>query len=148
MSSFEIKIDWNKNATEDFKYDIFSRKHNVYFSGNQILNNSSAPEFLGNTDASNPEELLAASLASCHMLTFLAVASKSGYIVEKYSSKAIALLNKNEEGKTAVTEINLYPEIIFSGTKIPDEAQLKSLHDKSHRNCFIAQSIKTKVNIF
>jgi organic hydroperoxide reductase OsmC/OhrA len=117
------------------------------FSGQQFLNNSAAPEYLGNADMANPEELLASSLASCHMLTFLAVAAKSGYIVESYNDQAIATLDKNEEGKIAVTVIDLKPVVEFSGEKIPDDEHLKSLHEKAHRNCFIANSIKSKVNI-
>ena len=146
MSTFKIKMNWKRDS--DFSYEIFNRDHQINFSGNQSLNTSAAREYFGSDEAANPEELLAASLSSCHMLTFLAVASKSGYTVDEYKTVALALLNKNDEGRMAVTEINLYPEIVFSGNKLPTDEQLKSLHDKAHRNCFIAQSLKTKVNIF
>jgi organic hydroperoxide reductase OsmC/OhrA len=141
------KIDLNWKRTKDFTYDQFNRNHSIIFSGQQSLNNSAAPEYLGNADMSNPEELLASALASCHMLTFLAVAAKSGYVVETYNDHAVATLDKNEEGRLAITMIDLKPIIEFSGEKIPDSDQLKSLHDKAHRNCFIANSIKSKVNI-
>lgn len=145
-NAFHIDLNW-KRTTEDFGYEKFNRNHSIVFSGNQLLKNSAAPEYLGDVDTANPEELLASALSSCHMLTFLAVASKSGYIVDSYADCAEAILDKNEEGRLAITIINLRPVIIFSGEKKPTEEQLKSLHEKAHRNCFIANSIKTKVNI-
>ncbi|MDO9181889.1 MAG: OsmC family protein [Bacteriovorax sp.] len=144
-NKFQIDLSWKR--TNDFLYDSFNRSHTITFSGNQILQNSAAPEYLGNSNMSNPEELLASSLASCHMLTFLAVAAKSGYIVDSYTDRATATLDKNEKGRLSVTEIDLLPMIEFSGAKLPTSEQLKSLHDKAHRNCFIANSIKAKVNI-
>jgi organic hydroperoxide reductase OsmC/OhrA len=142
---FHVNLIWNR--TNEFTYDKFNRDHTVEFSGHQLLNTSAAADYLGNPNMANPEELLASALSSCHMLTFLAVASKSGYIVESYTDYSAATLDKNEEGKLSITTIDLKPIIVFSGAKIPDEIQLKSLHDKAHRNCFVANSIKTKVNI-
>lgn len=142
-----FKVDLNWKRSKDFTYDHFNRNHTLMFSGQQYLNNSSAPEYLGNGDMANPEELLASALASCHMLTFLAVASKSGYIVDTYNDQAVATLDKNEEGKLAITVIDLKPIVEFSGEKTPSDDQLKSLHEKAHRNCFIANSIRSKVNI-
>ena len=146
MSVYTTCIVW-KQTSDDFSYEKYNRDHEVTFSGNQVLKNSAAPEYFGNSDMSNPEELLAAALASCHMLTFLAVASKSGYNIRSYICKAEAMLEKNEDGKMSVTQITLHPEIVYNGDKIPTSEQLKNLHDKSHKNCFIAQSLKTKVNI-
>lgn len=146
MSAYIINLEW-KNETGDFSYEKFNRSHEITFSGDQIVHNSSAPEYFGDSTRANPEELLAAALASCHMLTFLAVASKSGYHVNNYQCKSEALMGKNAEGRISVTEINLTPAIVFSGDKRPDAEQLKGLHDKAHRNCFIAQSIQSKVNI-
>ncbi len=146
MSVYTTNIEW-KQTSSDFSFEKYNRNHTITFSGNHILKNSAAPEYFGNSDMSNPEELIAAALASCHMLTFLAVASKSGYNVQSYNCKAEALLAKNDEGKMSITEITLTPEIVYSGDKLPTPEQLKSLHEKAHRNCFIAQSLKTKVNI-
>lgn len=143
---FQIELNW-KRESPDFNYDHFNRNHSIRYSGGQTLSNSAAIDYLGNAEMTNPEELLASALASCHMLTFLAVASKSGYNVLSYQDNASAILDKNEEGKMSVTVINLKPIINFQGPKFPDDAQLKSLHDKAHRNCFIANSIKTKINV-
>lgn len=146
MSTYTINLEWKK-ISDDFTYEKYNRNHNIAFSGNQTLKNSASPEYFGNSDMSNPEELLASALASCHMLTFLAIASKSGYNVQSYNCKAEAVLGKNDDGKMSVTEITLTPKIVYNGDKQPSDEQLKSLHEKSHKNCFIAQSLKTKVNV-
>ena len=146
MDKFIVNIDWQRSS-DDFTYDTFNRGHVIYVGGDQTIHNSAAPEYKGDADMTNPEELLAASLGSCHMLTFLAIASKSGYIVDDYECKSEAFLAKNEAGKMSVTEINLYPITNITGDKQPTAEQLKSMHDKAHANCFIAQSIHTKVNI-
>jgi peroxiredoxin-like protein len=147
MSTYTINLNWKKENAE-FTYEKYNRNHTVTFTGgNQTVKNSASTDYFGNADMTNPEELLAASLASCHMLTFLAVAAKSGYVVESYQCKAEAFMGKNAEGRMSVTEITLRPEISFSGEKQPDTEHLKGLHDKAHKNCFIAQSLQTKVNV-
>lgn len=145
MTEYVINLDWKKTSA-DFSYEKFNRDHVLHFGGEQTLKASASVDYFGNADMSNPEELLASGVANCHMLTFLAIASKSGYVVESYSCKAEAFLGKNEEGRMVVTEINLFPKTAFSGGKIPTEEQLKSMHDKAHKNCFISQSLKTKIN--
>ncbi|MCK6595563.1 MAG: OsmC family protein [Bacteriovoracaceae bacterium] len=144
MSVFKITTVWN--SKNEFTYEQYNRDHKITFSGPQTLINSAAPEYYGNEDMANPEELLAAAVSSCHMLTFLAVCSKTGFKVTHYEDDAVAMLDKNDEGKMAVTQINLHPKIQFDGAT-PDETKLRDLHNKAHRNCFIAQSIKTKVEV-
>nr|BDT29673.1 OsmC family protein [Bacteriovorax sp. HI3] len=146
MGQYIINLNWKKESAE-FTYEKLNRNHVLHFSGNQTLKNSAAPEYFGNPDMTNPEELLASATASCHMLTFLAVAAKMGFVVESYDCKAEALMGKNAEGRFSVTEINLTPKIVFSGDKTPTQEQLKGLHEKAHRNCFIAQSLQSKVNV-
>lgn len=146
MSAYIINLNWKKTSAE-FTYEKLNRDHTLHFSGNQTLNNSASPEYFGNANMTNPEELLASATASCHMMTFLAVAAKMGFVVESYDCKAEALMGKNAEGRFSVTEINLYPKIEFSGEKRPNDEQLKGLHEKAHKNCFIAQSLQSKVNV-
>lgn len=146
MSHHEIQLTWTRQ-TPDFQYDTYDRTHSLVFAGGQKIAASSAPEYLGRAENANPEEMLAASLASCHMLTFLAVAAKSRFVVDSYLDRAVAVLEKNEDGRLAVTEIILNPKIQFSGEKVPDAEQLKALHDKAHRNCFIGNSIKARVTV-
>ncbi len=146
MESFKINTKWTRKSN-DFSFDHYNRSHAIIFSGNQLLQNSAAPAYKGDENMSNPEELLASAVSSCHMLTFLAVASKSGYTVDSYEDDAVAILEKNENNVISVTKITLHPTINFSGEKIPDEEKLKSLHEKAHKNCFIANSVKCAVDV-
>lgn len=144
MSEHRVSLAW-KRTTQDFAYDTYDRTHTVMFNGGLTLEASAAPEYLGKEEYANPEELLAASLASCHMLTFLAIAAKSRYIVDSYEDEATAVLGKNAAGEMAVVKVILKPKAVFSGEKQPDAAQLKGLHDKAGKNCFIESSIKSEV---
>lgn len=145
MAEYRAKLTW-KNTGNDFVYETFDRSHLVGFPGGQELKGSSAPEYLGKKELANPEELLAATLASCHMLTFLAVSAKSRLHVESYEDEPVATLDKNAEGKLAVTHIRLNPKAKFKG-ETPSPEKLQELHAKAHRNCFIANSLACKMAI-
>lgn len=144
MSAFKIVTRWKR--VKEFTYENYNRNHQIEFSGNQTLNNSAAVEYFGDENMANPEELLASAVSSCHMLTFLALASKTGFVVEEYEDDAVAILAKNLEGRMAVTDIKLHPKIVFSGN-VPDENKLREMHHKTHRNCFIAQSVKAQIEV-
>jgi len=106
---------------------------------------SSAVEFLGDPDCVDPEEAFTASLASCHMLTFLAIASMSGFVVDRYEDEPVGHLEKAEDGKPWLARIEMKPRVTFSGDKQPDDAALDRLHQKAHHECFLARSVKTEI---
>ena len=89
MSEHHLTLDWRR-ATSDFNYDTFERTHAIHFSGGTRLEVSSAPDYLGNKAYTNPEELLGAALASCHMLTFLAIVIGAAGQVKKAHVKSAA----------------------------------------------------------
>ena len=93
----------------------------------------------------DPEEAYVASLSSCHMLVFLSIAAKRGYIVDEYVDNASGDMEKDEEGRLAITKVTLRPEAVYSGSKQPTREQLEKLHHLSHKRCFIANSVKTEV---
>jgi organic hydroperoxide reductase OsmC/OhrA len=93
----------------------------------------------------DPEEAFVASLASCHMLTFLAIACKRRYTVDSYRDEAIGTLAKNAEGRLAITRVVLRPAVVFSGETSPTAEQTKQMHEQAHHACFIANSVKTEV---
>ena len=144
MSEHTARLSWSRRG-HDFTYETYSRDHMLEFENGQRSLASSAPGFVGNPEALNPETLLVGSLSSCHMLTFLAVAAKRGYVVDAYEDAASGLLDKNAEGKMAITRITLRPKVQFSGTKQPDAAELAKLHERAHANCFIGSSIRAEV---
>ena len=145
MSEHKAKILWNRDG-KDFTYKTYSRDHAWSVSGNEIPA-SAAPAYLGNPNRVDPEGALVAALSSCHMLTFLALAAYKGFVVESYEDEAVGHLEKNANGKMAVTRVDLRPKIAFGGTKQPTAADLDALHDKAHKECFIANSVTTEVHV-
>ncbi len=146
MSEHRATLKWERGDA-GFGYKDYSRDHDWSFveSGNQSLKASAATEYLGSGDCVDPEEAFTASLASCHMLTFLAIASMSGFVVDSYEDEAVGILEKAEDGKPWLARVEMHPRIKFSGDKQPDEAQLAKLHDKAHHECFLARSVKTEI---
>jgi organic hydroperoxide reductase OsmC/OhrA len=95
--------------------------------------------------AVDPEEAFVASIASCHMLTFLFLAAKQGFVVTSYRDSAVGTMTKGTNGVPWVSKVTLRPELAWSGDTRPTDAQLADLHERAHAGCFIANSIKTEV---
>jgi organic hydroperoxide reductase OsmC/OhrA len=146
MSEHTAALRWSRHG-RDFRYETFSRDHELTFENGQKTLASSAPAFVGNPEALNPETLLVGSLSSCHMLTFLAICAKRGYVVDHYDDAASGLLDKNAEGRMAITRITLRPKAVFSGEKQPNAEELAKLHERAHANCFIGSSIRSEVAV-
>lgn len=145
MSEHIVDLDW-KLEGDDFDIKKYNREHTWTFKNGESVTASAAVAYLGSADCVDPEEAFVASFASCHMLTFLAVASIKGFKIVAYQDTATGTLSKNEQGKMAVTQIALNPQIEFEGPG-PTEDELKAMHDKAHADCFIANSASTKVRI-
>jgi organic hydroperoxide reductase OsmC/OhrA len=144
MSEHKVTIKW-KRELDDFSYAKYDRTHEWIFEGGTVVKASSATKYLGKAEFVNPEEALAAALSSCHMLTFLSIASRRNIIVDSYEDNAVAIMSMNPKGKLAVTKTYLRPKITFSGSNIPDNAQIIEMHHHSHEECFIANSVLTEV---
>ena len=147
MSEHKAKIEWER--TGDFLGNTYSRGHRWHFDGGAEIPASSSPHVVptplsieANVD---PEEAFVASLSSCHMLWFLAIVAKQRFVVERYVDQAVGIMEKDAEGKMAMTKVTLRPEITFSGDKLPTREQLEEMHDQAHEDCFIANSVKTEV---
>lgn len=146
MSEHKAILNW-KRQSADFTYQSYNRDHSWSFDGGSRLEASAAPAYLGNPALVDPEEAFIASLASCHMLTFLAVACKKRFVVESYNDEAVGILERNADGKMAITKVILHPKITFSGENQPTAEQLAQIHDVAHHECFIANSVKTVVTV-
>ena len=147
MSEHRATIRWqNSGATLD--YESFSRDHQwVVKEGRLAVPASSAPAYKGNPEVMDPEDALVAALASCHMLTFLAIAARRRLVVLDYTDPARGWLEPDAEGRLAVTRVELRPLVRFApGTELSAEDYGK-LHEKAHRGCFIANSVKTAVTV-
>ena len=146
MSEHTATIVWTRNGA-DFGYKTYSRDHVWRFNNGVEVPGSAAAAYLGNPQRVDPEAAFVAALSSCHMLTFLALASNKGFVVDSYEDSAVGHLEKNTNGKMAVTRVDLKPAIAFSGAKLPAQADLDWLHDKAHKECFIANSVTTEVHV-
>lgn len=146
MSEHKAEIHWYRN-TESFAYEDYDRRHRWQFEGGIEVAASAAPEFRGNKECVDPEEAFVASLSSCHMLTFLAIASKKRFVVDSYVDQASGKLEKNSEGKLAMTQVTLRPAIRFADGYAPSSEELSHMHEKAHGACFIANSVATRVEV-
>src|SRR5215468_478166 len=150
MAEHKATITWRRTGP-DFLRGKYSREHTWTFDGGISVAASSSPSVVpqpySNPAAVDPEEAFVASIASCHMLTFLYLASKQGFQIDSYSDEAVGVMSKNDQGVPWVSSVTLKPKIAFSGDKVPSAAELDHLHHLSHEQCFIANSIKTEVKV-
>lgn len=146
MSEHKANVIWARNGA-DFGYKTYPRDHVWRFPNGVEVPGSAAPAYLGNPQRVDPEAAFVAALSSCHMLTFLALASNKGFVVDSYEDAAVGHLEKNANGKLAITRVDLHPKIVYSGAKQPAAADLEWLHDKAHKECFIANSVTTEVKV-
>ena len=146
MSEHTASILW-KRSSDEFNYDRFNRAHTWTFDAGVVVPASAAPAYHGDVDRVDPEEAFVAALASCHMLTFLAIAARKQFVVEQYSDRALGCLTKNERGKPWMSRVTLRPKVVFSGTKRPSVDEIAGMHRSAHENCFIALSVRTEVTV-
>ena len=108
MSEHRVSVKWARNST-DFGYKNYNRDHVWRFDSGVEVPASAAPAYLGNPQRVDPEAAFVAALSSCHMLTFLALASNKGFVVDSYEDNAVGHLEKNANGKLAITHVELHP---------------------------------------
>ncbi len=143
MSEHHATVEWNRGGSE-FKYETYPRTHEIRFDG-LLLKGNAAPANIPATVAPqpgvDPEQAFVASLSSCHMLWFLHIACRAGYVVDSYVDEAVGVLDK-----TWMSRVTLRPRVGFSG-KAPSAEEHRALHHKAHEKCFIANSVKTEVRV-
>jgi len=148
MSEYIAAVSWHRNGVE-FSDNRYSRKHVWTFDGGAEVPASASPHVvpipLSDPTGVDPEEAFVAAISSCHMLWFLSIACKRGFVVESYSDKAVGIMAKNHEGKLAMTRVTLRPQVMFVGAELPDESTFHEMHENAHRECFIANSVRSEV---
>ncbi|MCC6914656.1 MAG: OsmC family protein [Rhodospirillaceae bacterium] len=150
MSDHKTIVEWAK-PTPDFLKGRYSREHTWSFDGGATVLASSSPSIvpvpLSNPAGVDPEEGFIAAISSCHMLTFLDLARRKGFAVERYRDEAVGHMAKNAEGVMWVSEVILNPQIAYTGEKQPTQAEVDELHHAAHKLCFIGNSVKTDVKV-
>ena len=150
MSEHRASIEWAGGATAgDFLKLRYTREHRWTFDGGVEVVASSSPSVVpapwSNPRGVDPEEAYVASIASCHMLTFLFVAARAGFAVESYRDDAVGVMTKTPVGVPWVSRVTLSPKITYAGERRPTAEELAKLHHAAHEGCFITNSVKTEI---
>jgi organic hydroperoxide reductase OsmC/OhrA len=148
MAHYTAEILWLRGE-QAFTDNRYSRRHTLRFDGGVEVPGSSSPHVvplpMSDASAVDPEEAFVASLSSCHMLWFLAIAAKRRFCVDRYFDAAVGTMGRNAEGREAMLTVTLRPEVLFFGEHLPTREELADMHHKAHEECFIANSVKTEV---
>ncbi len=146
MAKHQATISWVSDG--EFASGGYSRGHEWRFDGGAVVRASSSPEIvpvpMSDPFGVDPEEALIASVSSCHMLWFLALAAKAGLEVESYTDNAEGKMGRIGPARAALTRIILRPAIVFTGNQ-PAQAEIDRLHHEAHERCFIANSLRTEI---
>ena len=148
MSSYQAVVEWGRNGAK-FTDNRYSRGHRWRFDGGVEVPASASPHVvplpMSVQAAVDPEEALVASLSSCHMLFYLSIAARRGFVVESYRDAAEGLMAKDAGGKLAMTQVTLHPDVQYGGDRKPTREEEDAMHHEAHDECFIARSVKTDV---
>lgn len=149
MSEHTATVQW-RHTSGDFLTGRYSREHTWTFDCGVTVAASSSPAAVrvpfSNPDNVDPEEAYVASIASCHMLSFLYAAMKEGFEVVSYEDHAIGTMTKNERGVLWVSSVVLRPTILYA-QRVPSAEELSRLHHSAHEQCFIANSVRTAITV-
>jgi organic hydroperoxide reductase OsmC/OhrA len=150
MSEHKATVTWNQVSPE-YLQGRYSREHTWTFDGGLSVPASASPSVVrapfSNPANVDPEEAFVASIASCHMLTFLHVARLAGFQVERYEDTAVGHMTPNEHRVPWVSSVTLNPKIDYGGDRRPTPEEEARLHHQAHDGCFIAQSVKTAITV-
>lgn len=148
MSEHKATILW-QNGSDDFRSGRYSREHTWTFDGGMSVAASASPSVvrppMSNPAAVDPEEAFVAAVSSCHMLTFVYLAWKAGFEPTRYEDHAVGTMAKGEV--RWIDRITLRPRVSYRGDRHPTPAEEAQLHHEAHRQCFIAQSVKTAIEV-
>lgn len=150
MSTHRATVSWKLAEDADsFLKRRYSRLHKLAFEGGPEALGSPSPTVVpapfSSPQGVDPEQAFVGSLSACHMLWFLDHAARAGFVVSAYSDEAEGTLGRLERGKFALTRVVLRPRVDFTGEKRPTTEDIRRLHEASHADCFIANSVSTEV---
>ncbi len=142
--TYTVTVTWTGNSGSGTSaYRAYERAHEITVHGKPTIPASSDPAFRGDRARYNPEEMLVASLSSCHMLWYLHLCSNEGIVVQAYEDIAEGVMVENPGGGGRFTEVVLQPEVTVG--RGVDLARARALHAEAHRQCFIANSVSFPV---
>jgi organic hydroperoxide reductase OsmC/OhrA len=142
---YKAKINWTGNlGTGTSEYTAYSRAHEVSGDGGKdVILASADPVYRGEASRYNPEELVVAAIAGCHMLWYLHLCADAGVVVVDYEDEASGTLTETDDGNGKFSEVTINPRVTI--TKDSNAEKAFELHDKAHELCFIANSMNFPV---
>ena len=144
--AYKVQLEWTGNDGKGTKtYASYRRDHSIVCEGKHVILGSSDPSFRGNPTRYNPEELLVASLSSCHMLWYLHLCAVNKVTVVAYQDAAIGTMQERADGSGVFVRVLLRPAVTISLGD--DRAKASALHHEAHRMCFIANSVNFPVDV-
>lgn len=148
MSDHRAAVRWQMGEGVFLK-GRYSREHTWHFDGGVTVPASPSPSVVpapwSNAAHVDPEEAFVASVSSCHMLTFLHLASRAGHEAVSYEDEAVGEMTRNADGRLWISRVTLAPRIGWMDATRPTPAQEAALHDAAHHECFIANSVLTEI---
>ena len=140
---YRVDVEWTGNrGTGTDGYRNYSRNHVIRIPGKPDLAGSSDPAFRGDATRHNPEDMLVAALSSCHMLSYLHMATVAGVVVVAYDDSAEGTMATEGDGGR-FTEVVLRPVVTIRADSDPGKAL--AAHEAAHHACFIANSVNFPV---
>lgn len=141
---YNTKLVWDANTSAlSFEYKTYSRKYHIQVERKPDLPGSADPKFRGDADRYNPEDLFVAALSSCHLLSYLAVCARAKVTVLDYEDQASGTMVVKPDGSGHFESVTLHPVVTIEAGS--DENLARELHDKAHKECFIANSVSIPV---
>ncbi len=141
---YKLTVKWTGNkGMGTSSYKDFERSHSIFVDNKVEIVGSSDPAFRGDKTKHNPEDLLLASVSSCHMLWYLHLCAVAGIIVTDYTDNATGIMTETSNGGGRFTEITLYPTVTVTENSMTEKAI--ELHKKANELCFIANSLNFPV---
>ena len=141
---YETTVRWTGNlGTGTTGYKDYARSHEISAPGKPPIAGSSDPAFRGDAARYNPEELLVASLSTCHMLWYLHLAAVNKVVVLEYEDRADGTMEESADGGGRFVQVTLRPRITVTAQSDLDTA--RRLHHDAHGKCFIANSVNFPV---
>jgi organic hydroperoxide reductase OsmC/OhrA len=146
LSTYRATVDWRCEG--DFASRRYSRVHRISFDGALTVPGTAGPANVNPRysmeGAMDPEQAFVASLSACHMLWFLDIAARAGFVAQTYRDAAEGVLAPGPAGKPVMTRVTLRPRIAWTG-RAPTAEELAELHHQAHEECFIANSVTSEV---
>lgn len=141
---YQVEVKWTGNTGQGTAgYRAYDRAHEISVAGKPIIPGSSDPAFRGDPTRYNPEELLVASLSTCHMLWYLHLCADAKIVVTEYRDNPIGIMTETKDGGGRFTEVMLKPVVTVAAGS--DSALVEQLHEKAHHLCFVAKSMNFPV---